>query len=94
MTIIYRCCNKMQILTKICRKSESRLLFSYENTVTVRTNLRPIKPMRPNDRFLSIALKCILLEKHAYRAYKLAEIRMHKPFRCLDLLISRCMVHV
>jgi len=41
--------------------------------------------MRPNDRFLSIALKCMLLEKHAHRAYKLAEIRMHKPFRCLDL---------
>jgi len=59
----------MQILTKLCRKSESRLEFSYENTVTEGTNLRPIKSMRSNERFLSLALKCILLEKHAHRAY-------------------------
>jgi len=45
MTIIQRCCNEMQLLTKICKKSEASLLFSYENTVTERTNLRPIKAM-------------------------------------------------
>jgi len=37
----------MQILTKTCRKSESSLAFSYENTVTEGTNLRPIKEVPP-----------------------------------------------
>jgi len=45
----------MQILTKFCSKSESSLLFSYENTVTEGTNLRPIKAVRRNERFLSLA---------------------------------------
>jgi len=47
----------MQTLTKICRKSESGLSFSYENTVTEGTNLRPIKAMRHDERFLSLVLK-------------------------------------
>jgi len=47
----------MQMLTKIGRKSESSLSFSYENTVTEATNLRPIKAMRRVERFLSFALK-------------------------------------
>ena len=54
MTIIHRC-NEMQILTKICRKSESSLPFSYENTVIVGTNLRPVKAMRPDEGFGSLA---------------------------------------
>jgi len=29
----------MQMLTRICRKSESSMSFSYENTVTEGTNL-------------------------------------------------------
>jgi len=59
----------MQMLTKIWRKSESRLSFSYENTVTEGTHLRPIKASRRDERFLSLALKLILLEKHAHRAF-------------------------
>jgi len=31
--------------------------FGYENTFTEGTNLRPIKAMRRNERFLSLALK-------------------------------------
>jgi len=50
----------MKILTKICNKLESSLSFSYENTATVGTNLRPIKAMRHHERFLSLAFKCIL----------------------------------
>jgi len=62
------------MLTKTCRKSESSLTFSYENTVTEGTNLRPIKAVRRDERFLSLPLKWILHEKHALRAFKLAEI--------------------
>jgi len=43
--------------------------FGYENTFTEGTNLRPIKAMRRNERFLSLALKWILLEKHVRRAF-------------------------
>jgi len=48
----------MQMLTKFCRKSESSLSFSYKNTVGVTegTNLRPIKTMRRDERFLSLTL--------------------------------------
>jgi len=48
------------MLKKNCRKLESRLLFSYETTITVGTNLRPIKAMRRDERFLSLAFNCIL----------------------------------
>jgi len=44
------------MLAKICRKSESSLSFSYENTVTEGTNLRPIQAVRSDERFLSLAL--------------------------------------
>jgi len=48
----------MQMLTKICRKSESNLSFSYENTVTEGTNMRPIKAIRfPPLALLQLALK-------------------------------------
>ena len=59
----------MQMLTKICRMSESSLLFSYENTATERTNLRPVKAVRRDECFLSLALKWILLEKRAQNAF-------------------------
>jgi len=59
----------MQMLKKICRKSESSLSFSYESTVTEGTNLRPIKAMRRDERFLSLAFEWILLETHAHRAF-------------------------
>jgi len=59
----------MQMLTKFCRMSESSLLFSYENTVTERTNLRPVKAVRRDERFLSLALKWILLEKRTQNAF-------------------------
>jgi len=49
--------------------SESSLLFSYENTVTERTNLRPVKAVRRDERFLSLALKWILLEKRTQNAF-------------------------
>jgi len=82
----------MQMLTKIWRKSESSLSFSYENSVTEGTNLRPIKAMRRSERFLSLAVKRILLEKHAHRAYNWPE------YACINLsdvlLISWCMAHV
>jgi len=35
----------------------SNLSLSYENTVTEGTNLRTIKAIRPDERFLSLALK-------------------------------------
>jgi len=60
-------CNEM--LTKICRTSESSLSFCYENIFTEGTKLKPIKAMRRGGRFLSSALKLILLEKHAHRAF-------------------------
>jgi len=43
----------MQMLTKICRKSEPSPLVSYENTVTERTKLRPVKAVYCEERFLS-----------------------------------------
>jgi len=42
----------MQMLTKICRKPESSLPFSYENIVTVGTILRPVKAKRPDEGFV------------------------------------------
>jgi len=39
------------MLTTICRKSESSLSFSYENTVSEGKKMRPIKAMRPDERF-------------------------------------------
>jgi len=45
----------MQILTKICRKSESSISLSYENTVTEGTNLKQVKAVRRGKRFLSLA---------------------------------------
>jgi len=59
----------MQMLTKICRKSESILSFNCGNTVTEGTNLRPIEAVRRYQRFLSLALKWILVEKHAHRVF-------------------------
>jgi len=59
----------MKMLTKICRKSELNLSFSFKNTDTQRKNLRPIKAMRRDERFLSSARKLILLEKHAHCAF-------------------------
>jgi len=59
----------MQMVTEISRKSESSLWFSYESNVTEGTNLRPIEAVRRDQRFLSLAHKCILLEKHVYRAF-------------------------
>jgi len=47
----------MQMLTEICRKSESSLSFSYKSTVTEGTNLRPIKAIRRDERFLSLSFK-------------------------------------
>jgi len=41
----------------ICRATESSLSLSYENTVTEKTNLRPIEAMCREERFLSLALK-------------------------------------
>jgi len=43
------------MLTKIWRKSESSLSFSYENTVAEGTHLRPTKEIRRDERFLSLA---------------------------------------
>jgi len=46
------------MLTRICRTSESSLLFSYENTVAEGTNLRPVKAVRHDERFFFLlALK-------------------------------------
>jgi len=45
----------MQMLTKISRKSDSTLSFSYENTVTAGTNLRSVKAMRRDEGFGSLA---------------------------------------
>jgi len=50
------------MLTNICRKSESNLSFSYENTFTEGTNLRPIEAVRCDERFLSLPRKLICLK--------------------------------
>jgi len=47
----------MQIFKKFCKESEASLSFSYENAVTNGTNLRPIKAIGRDERFLSLALK-------------------------------------
>jgi len=44
----------MQMLTKICKKPESRLSYSYENTYTEVTNLRPIKAVHRDKCVLSL----------------------------------------
>ena len=80
----------MQMWKKICRKSETSLAFSYENIVTAGTNLRPVKAMRPDEGFVSLAQ----IDYACLSCFLLAEIRIHKPFWCLDLLISWCMAHV
>jgi len=56
----------MQILTKIWRKSESILSFSYESAVSVTevTNLWSIKAMRRDDRFLSLHEFCLKSNAH------------------------------
>jgi len=59
----------MQMLTKISRKSESSLSFSYESSVTEGTNLRPIKAMRRNERFFFISVWVNFAWKHAHRAF-------------------------
>jgi len=41
----------MQMLRKSYRTSGSRLLFSYENTVTEETNLRLVKAVGHDERF-------------------------------------------
>jgi len=51
------------MLTKICRTSESSLLFSYENTVTEGTNLRPVKAVHRDQHFLSLALSEFCLNR-------------------------------
>jgi len=38
-----------------CRKSESILSFSYENIITEETNMRTVKHVRRDERFLSLA---------------------------------------
>ena len=43
----------MQMLTKICKKPESNLSFGYENTITKRINLRPVKTMYHYEFVLS-----------------------------------------
>jgi len=45
----------MQMFKNICRKSESSLSFTYENTVTEGTNLRPVKAVRRDERSFSLA---------------------------------------
>jgi len=47
----------MQMRAKTCRASEPILSFNYENTVTEKTNLKPIEAMCRDERFLSLALK-------------------------------------
>jgi len=44
----YKCKNN-------CRKSESILSFGYENIITQGTNLRPVKAVRGDEHFLSLA---------------------------------------
>jgi len=41
-------------VTVICRISESRPSFSYENTVAEGTNLMPVKAVHRNERFLCL----------------------------------------
>jgi len=43
------------MLTKFCGTSESSLPFSYDNTVTEGTNVRPIKAVCRDKRFLSLS---------------------------------------
>jgi len=79
-------------MQKICRKSESILSFSYENTITEGANMRPVKACAPRWTFSFISANGWTLPwalvKYAYKGFLLAEKRMHKPCWCLDLLIS------
>jgi len=68
----------MQMSTKLCRKSESSLSFSCANTVTEGTNLRPVKAVRRDERFLSLA-QINKLKKREHRAFNWPK------FACINL---------
>jgi len=78
----------MQMLPKICRKSESSLPFSYENTVMNTLHVRH------NEHFLSLAqidklhreLKRILVKKHAQRAFNWPK------YACINISISGLLI--
>jgi len=77
----------MQMLPKICRKSESSLPFSYENTVMNTLHVRH------NEHFLSLAqidklhreLR-ILVKKHAQRAFNWPK------YACINISISGLLI--
>jgi len=90
------------MLTKICRKAESSPCFSYENTVTEGANLKPVKAMGRDERFLSLAqinklyheLKRILLEKHKHRVFnwpKYACINLSNIWTFILLVRGTCL---
>jgi len=54
----------MKMWTKICRKLESSLSFSHDNTGPEETYQRPIKAMHHDERFLSLAFNLYVLQWH------------------------------
>ena len=76
LSFIWVLCLVMPIIPSPLRAGA---FFCNCHPVTEGTNLRPVKAVRRDDRFLSLALKWILLEKHAYRAF-------HWPrYACINL---------
>ena len=73
-------------IVKIWRKSESSLSFSYENTITEVANLRPVKPERRDEFFLSStqidelchALNWVLLIHYCTFTYKFGNFNWYK----------------
>jgi len=53
--IILGCRDEILMLTKISKKPESNLSFSYESTVTEEMNLRSVKAVHRWERALSLA---------------------------------------
>jgi len=78
----------MQIFKKFWRKSESSLLFIYENAVTNGTNLRAIKAMHRYERFLSLALKTQFLLLSSILKTSVDEVYYPNVFIALRIMLN------
>jgi len=64
----------MQMLKKICKKPDTSISFSYENTVTEGASLSPVKSVHRDEPVFSLAqidelchaLKLFLLKNHSH----------------------------
>ena len=84
---------------KICSKSESILSFSYENIITEVANMRPVKYVRRDERFLSLEQWFstffkkgpILQPNVTYRPPSQRFLVRHMQCNCLHNRYSKCL---